>query len=88
MDRAEVLHAPNYDISGNWKNTPGENDQVLSCEILNVRPKFYTYVQVYLPLNMPAATKNITLQEDKPSLRVTYLQRAVNRQPGFRSGDS
>ena len=26
---------------------------------------------VDLPLNMPAATKNITLQEDKPSLRVT-----------------
>jgi len=26
MDRAEVLHAPRYDISGSWKNTPGEND--------------------------------------------------------------
>ena len=32
MDRAEVLHAPSYDISGSWKNTPGENDQVLSSE--------------------------------------------------------
>ena len=30
MDRAEVLHAPSYDISGNWKNTPGENELVLS----------------------------------------------------------
>ena len=30
MDRAEVLHAQSYDISGSWKNTPGENDQVLS----------------------------------------------------------
>ena len=28
MDRAEVLHAPRYDISGSWKNTPGENDPV------------------------------------------------------------
>ena len=30
MDRAEVLHAQSYDISGSWKNTPSENDQVLS----------------------------------------------------------
>ena len=30
MDRAEVLHAPSYDLSGKRKNTPGENDQVLS----------------------------------------------------------
>ena len=30
MDRAEVLHAPSYDLSGRRKNTPGENDQVLS----------------------------------------------------------
>ena len=30
MDRAEVLHAQSYDISGRRKNTPGENDQVLS----------------------------------------------------------
>ena len=29
MDRAEVLHAPRYDISGSWKNTSGEDDQVL-----------------------------------------------------------
>ena len=28
MDPAEVLHAQSYDISGSWKNTPGENDQV------------------------------------------------------------
>ena len=39
MDRAEVLHAPRYDISGSWKNTPGENDQVLSCEN-STFPKF------------------------------------------------
>ena len=29
MDRAEVLHAQSYDISGSWKNTPGENQLVL-----------------------------------------------------------
>ena len=29
MDRAEVVHARSYDISGSWKNTPGEKDQVL-----------------------------------------------------------
>ena len=32
MDRAEVLHTPRYDISGSWKNTPGENELVLSSE--------------------------------------------------------
>ncbi len=42
MDRAEMLHAPSYDISGSWKNTPGENDQVLLCENPTFRPKFYT----------------------------------------------
>ena len=30
MDRAEVLHTPSHDISGSWKNTPGENELVLS----------------------------------------------------------
>ena len=30
MDRAEVLHAPSYDLSGRRKNTPGENELVLS----------------------------------------------------------
>jgi len=30
MDRAEALHAPSYDISGSWKNTPGENELVIS----------------------------------------------------------
>ena len=30
MDRAEVLHAQSYDISGSWKNTPSENELVLS----------------------------------------------------------
>ena len=30
MDRAEVLHAPSYDPNGRRKNTPGENDLVLS----------------------------------------------------------
>ena len=32
MNRAEVLHAPSYDISDSWKNTPGENELVLSSE--------------------------------------------------------
>ena len=30
MDRAEVLHAPSYDLSGRRKNAPGENELVLS----------------------------------------------------------
>ena len=30
MDRAEVLHAPRYDIELSWKNITSENDQVLS----------------------------------------------------------
>ena len=30
MDRAEVLHAPSYDLSDRRKNTPGENELVLS----------------------------------------------------------
>ena len=29
MHRAEVLHAPRYDINDNWKNTPGENELVI-----------------------------------------------------------
>ena len=29
MDRAEVLHAQSYNISGRRKNTPGENELVL-----------------------------------------------------------
>ena len=32
MDRAEVLHAQIYNISGRRKNTPGENELVLLCE--------------------------------------------------------
>ena len=35
MDRAGVLHAQSYNISGRWKNTPGENELVLSCEIFD-----------------------------------------------------
>ena len=30
MDRADVLHAPIYHLSGRQRNIPGENDQVLS----------------------------------------------------------
>ena len=30
MDRAEVLHAPSSDLNGRRKNTPGENELVLS----------------------------------------------------------
>ena len=41
MDRAEVLHTPSYNLSGRRKNTPGENDQVNSCEIFNFPSKFY-----------------------------------------------
>ena len=41
MDRAEVAHAQGYNISGRRKNTLGENELVLSCEIsdfpLNIR---------------------------------------------------
>ena len=42
MDRAEVLHAPRYDISGSWKNTPDENELVLPCENSTVHPKLAT----------------------------------------------
>ena len=42
MDRAEALHAPRYDISGSWKNTPDENELVLSCENSTFRPEKYT----------------------------------------------
>ena len=35
MDRAEVLHAPRYDISGSWKNIPVKNDQVLFMRKFN-----------------------------------------------------
>ena len=71
MDRAEVSHTPRYDISGSWNNTPGENELVISGENSTFPKISITYVRVYLPLNMPAVTKNINLQEDKPSLRAT-----------------
>ena len=71
MDRAEVLHAQNYNINDNPKNTPGETELVLSCEISTLQHKKYTWFALHLPLNIPAVTKSITLQEDKPSLRIT-----------------
>lgn len=43
MDRAEVLHTPRYDTSGSWKNTPGENELVLSFEI-STCPKIFNYI--------------------------------------------
>ena len=64
MDRAEVLHMPNYNIKDSWKNTPSENELVLPCETFTFRSKMCTYVKPHLPLNMPAATKSITLQEE------------------------
>ena len=30
MDRAEILHVQSYNIKVSWKNTPGENEYVLS----------------------------------------------------------
>ena len=42
MYRAAVLHAQSYNINATWKNTPGENELVLSCEIFTFRPKKYT----------------------------------------------
>ena len=42
MDRAEVLHAQSYDISGSRKNVPGKYDQVLSRENQTFPLKFYT----------------------------------------------
>ena len=42
MDPTDVLHTPRYDISGSWKNTPGENELVLSSDNSTFRPKFYT----------------------------------------------
>ena len=37
MDRAEVLHAQSYDLSGRRKNTPGEKELVLLYEIFDFR---------------------------------------------------
>ena len=70
VDQAEVLHTRKYDISGSWKNSPGEHEFVLLWENTIFLSDFATYVQPYLPLNVPAVTKNITLQEARPSLRV------------------
>ena len=42
MDRAEVLHAQSSDLNGRRKNTPGENELVLSCEIIDFPLKTYT----------------------------------------------
>ena len=71
MDRAEVLHAQSYNIKGKRKNTPGENELVIPWNIFTFRSQKYTWFAPQLPPNMPAETKSITLQEDKPSLRVT-----------------
>ncbi len=38
---------------------------------LNISVKIYIYVQPQFPLNIPRRHKSITVQEDKPSLRVT-----------------
>jgi hypothetical protein len=42
---------------------------VISYENSMFDRNFYTYARVYLPLNMPVATKNIILQEGEPCLR-------------------
>ena len=42
VDRAEVLHAPSYNIKLSPKNTPDENELVLSCEISTFPPEKYT----------------------------------------------
>ena len=42
MDRAEVLHAQSYNINDSPKNTPGENELVLSYEIVTFQLKKYT----------------------------------------------
>ena len=39
MDWAEVLHAQSYNINDSWKNTLGENELVLSCEIFDFPSK-------------------------------------------------
>ena len=62
MDRPEVLHTARYDIELSWKNTTSDFKLVLRWEILTFPPKRYIYVWPWLPLNMPTAGKNITLQ--------------------------
>ena len=52
------------------KNTTDESELVNFIETSIFQPPPDTKFAVYLPLNMPAVTKSITLQEDKPSLRV------------------
>ena len=42
MDRARVLHVPSYNTKLSRKNTPGENEIVLPCEIFTFPSEFYT----------------------------------------------
>ena len=53
------------------KNTTNESELAKFMKTSIFHPPPYTKFAVYLPRNMPAVTKNITPQEDKPSLRVT-----------------
>ena len=48
MDRAEVVHAPSYNIELSWKNITSENEQVLSWEISTFPKKNVHIVCVWI----------------------------------------
>ena len=63
----------------NWKNKPSSNELGFSWKINDFHSKKYILLTPYLPLNMPAATKSITLQKDKPYLQVTSWKHNFQR---------
>ena len=46
-----------YNLNGRRINTLGENELVLSCEIITFPSGFYIYFAPHLPRNMPAARR-------------------------------
>ena len=56
MHGAEVLHV-SFNLNGNWKITPSENELVNACETLTFPFEKYAQFAVHLPHNMPAGTR-------------------------------
>ena len=81
MDRAEVLHAPNYDISGRRKNTPGENELVLSAKSQLFHPKTTNmsrstcHSTCPLPQRVLLSKRTSRLYESLPCARAALLLR-------------
>ena len=70
-DRAEILHTARYNIRDMRKNILGQNDQVELCEKSKLLVHLYYIVCTPIATQHARRQKNITLQEAKPSLRVT-----------------